>query len=251
MDPELFHKVVLIWTGLAPVVFVVLLFIAAPYGRHAWLGGPMLSGRAGWLVMESPAVVLMAALFILGRNRTDPAVWAFLILWELHYVHRAFVFPLRMRGRRKPMPLVTALMGSSFQVVNVGLVGLSLFFYAPAYGRDWLLDPRFLFGTVVFVTGFVVNFRADTILLNLRRPGEDGYRIPFGGMYRFVSCPNYLGEILEWFGFALATWSLPALSFGLWTAANLVPRAITNHKWYRAQFPDYPVERRAVLPFVL
>ncbi len=251
MNPELFHHILIAWTALAPIVFIVLLFITAPYGRHSWLGGPMLSGRVGWLVMESPAVVLMAALFALGTHRGDPAAWAFLGLWELHYVHRAFIFPLRMTGRRKPMPLLTALLGSSFQIINVGLTGWYIFGLSEPYGIAWLTTPQFLGGATLFLIGFVINFQADTILLNLRKPGEDGYRIPFGGMYRFISCPNYFGEILEWFGFAVATWCLPAFAFGLWTAANLVPRALTNHKWYRSQFPDYPAERRAVVPFVL
>jgi hypothetical protein len=44
-----------------------------------------------------------------------------------------------------------------------------------------------------------------------------------------VSCPNYLGEILEWIGWAIATWSLAGWVFAIWTMANLAPRAFTNH----------------------
>jgi hypothetical protein len=35
------------------------------------------------------------------------------------------------------------------------------------------------------------------------------------------------------------------------TAANLVPRALSHHRWYQANFPDYPHERRALLPGLL
>jgi protein-S-isoprenylcysteine O-methyltransferase Ste14 len=65
-----------------------------------------------------------------------------------------------------------------------------------------------------------------------------------------VTCPNYLGEILEWLGFALATWSLAGLAFALYTAANLAPRAFANHRWCREQFPDYPKNRKALFPFL-
>ena len=51
-------------------------------------------------------------------------------------------------------------------------------------------------------------------------------------------------------GWALATWSLPGLAFAVWTVANLVPRARANHRWYRGRFPDYPKERRALVPGV-
>jgi steroid 5-alpha reductase family enzyme len=103
----------------------------------------------------------------------------------------------------------------------------------------------------LFALGVYINIQSDNILLNLRKPGESGYKIPYGGMFRYVSSPNYLGEIIEWTGYALACWSLPALSFAVWTIANLVPRAIAHHRWYQRQFSDYPAERKALIPFVI
>jgi protein-S-isoprenylcysteine O-methyltransferase Ste14 len=85
----------------------------------------------------------------------------------------------------------------------------------------------------------------------LRGPGESGYKIPRGGLFRWLSCPNYFGEILEWSGWAIATWSVPGLAFALWGAANLVPRARATHRFYRETFPDYPKERRALVPGLL
>jgi len=82
----------------------------------------------------------------------------------------------------------------------------------------------------------------------LRQPGETGYRIPQGGLYRWISCLNYFGEIIEWAGWAIATWSLPGLAFAVWTFANLAPRARAHHAWYHQHFPEYPRERRALLP---
>jgi protein-S-isoprenylcysteine O-methyltransferase Ste14 len=67
-------------------------------------------------------------------------------------------------------------------------------------------------------------------------------------MYRWISCPNYFGEIVEWIGWAIATWSLAGLAFALWTAANLAPRARSHHQWYRESFADYPQERKALVP---
>jgi len=89
------------------------------------------------------------------------------------------------------------------------------------------------------------------MLLNLRKPGETGYKVPRGWLYEYVTCPNYLGEIIEWLGFALATWSLPGLAFALYTAANVGPRAFAHHRWYRERFPDYPKHRKVLIPFLL
>ena len=96
--------------------------------------------------------------------------------------------------------------------------------------------------------GAGINIHSDQILLSLRKPGETGYKIPKGGMFKWISCPNLFGEILEWSGFAILCWNLPALGFAVWTAANLIPRALSHHKWYLEKFSDYPKERKAVIP---
>ena len=120
-----------------------------------------------------------------------------------------------------------------------------------SYATSWLYDPRFILGVLLFLGGYALNLNSDRILRGLRKPGETGYKIPYGGGYRWVSSPNYLGEIIEWFGWALATWSLPGLAFALYTTANLAPRAVDHHKWYRDTFPNYPADRRALMPHVL
>ncbi|MFI5136122.1 MAG: hypothetical protein ACHQD9_09740 [Chitinophagales bacterium] len=47
------------------------------------------------------------------------------------------------------------------------------------------------------------------------------------------------------------TWSLPAVAFLIWTCANLLPRSLAHHRWYQQHFPNYPSERKAVIPFVM
>ena len=229
-----------------------LVFLTAPYGRHAKEGwGPKVMSRIGWILMEGPATLLIAACFFIAPHPPSPVAWFFLVMWEIHYVNRAFIFPFKMRGGDKPMPLIIAFFGLTFQLINGYLNGRGLTLFGPQYTLAWLYDPRFLVGTAMFFGGLLINQQSDRILINLRKPGETGYKIPTGGFYRWVSCPNYFGEMLEWSGFAVATWSPAGLAFALWTAANLVPRAFSHHKWYRETFPDYPRERRAILPLII
>ena len=110
-----------------------------------------------------------------------------------------------------------------------------------------------LFGIEVpiFLAGMAVNVSSDNRLIALRRDNGADYKIPQGGLFRWISCPNYLGEIVEWCGWALATWSMAGLSFAAWSFGNLAPRAMSHHRWYHEQFPDYPEERKALIPFVL
>lgn len=139
-------------------------------------------------------------------------------------------------------------MGLTFNVLNGWLNGYWLFVLSGGYLTRWLWDPRFVAGAALFVAGFVLNQWADAILRRLRAPGETGYSIPYGPPYRFVSCPNYLGEITMWLGWALATWSAPGVLFAVWSIANLAPRARDYHRGYRAHFPEYPPERTALVP---
>lgn len=237
--------------GVAVLVFVVLFFVTAPYGRYARAGwGITISNRLGWVIMESPAALAFAGIYVFGRNAWQPVPLVLAAIWLTHYVHRAFIFPLRLRSGKKPMPASVACMAIGFNIVNAYL-NARWISHLGVYDLSWLSDPRFLVGTAAFAIGMVVNITSDNILFSLRKPGESGYKIPKGGAYRWVSMPNYFGELIEWGGWAVATWSLAGTSFLLFTFANLVPRAFTNHRWYQEQFPDYPKERRAVIPWLL
>ncbi len=243
----------LILAGLAVAVgvFIALFFISAPYGRHARRGwGPLIHNQLGWLLMESPAAIVFAVFFALGTAPRSLPILLFFVLWQLHYVHRAFIYPFTIRDGRKQIPLLVMLLGLAFNIGNAWANGYYLFTLSGGYPTSWLLDPRFLAGISLFVLGFVINRWADTALRALRQPGELTYYIPRGGLFNLVSCPNYLGEIIEWAGWALATWSLPGLAFAVWTFANLAPRARSHHVWYHSHFTNYPPTRKALIPWV-
>lgn len=245
----LFSILAFIGIGLAVGVFISLFFINAPYGRHARKGwGTTLNARLGWFIMELPSVALFAFFFFKGSVPKNIILILFFALWEMHYVHRALIYPLRLRNSKKQMPILIAFFGMLFNIANSSLNGYYLFLRSTPYTTAWLQNPRFLLGVVLFIAGFSINLWSDSILRSLRKPGDTGYSIPSGGLFRWVSCPNYLGEIVEWIGWALATWSLPGVFFAVWTISNLMPRARANHTWYKKEFPDYPEERKALIP---
>jgi 3-oxo-5-alpha-steroid 4-dehydrogenase 1 len=235
----------LLWTFAAfgVISFLALFFVTAPYGRHDNGRGPHINARLGWCLMEAPASIVVAICFAMG-DRRDAMAWAFLLLWQLHYVYRAFVFPFRRRGSGT-MPLSIAAGSFAFNLINGYLIGRALFRFDAVHASPW-----FAVGVVMFLLGEAINHHSDSVLFSLRKPGERGYRVPRGGLYRFVSCPNYFGEIVAWCGFAVLTRSPAAAVFAAWTIANLLPRARSHHRWYRDTFSDYPKERRALVPFV-
>jgi hypothetical protein len=252
MDKQTFDLLVWIWTAIALLIFLLLLFVTAPYGRHSkrnW--GKTIPDRIGWFVMEVPALIIFLYFIITGTAEKTLAVWIVASLYVMHYLNRAVIYPWRIRVRGKEMPLVVALMAVLFNFVNAGFLGYYTGTLHTHYNGEWLTDPRFIAGVLVFFTGMVINITSDEKLIHLRKDRSNGYRIPRGGMFEKVSCPNFLGEIVEWGGYAILCWSLPAFSFFVWTFCNLVPRALSHHRWYKNYFPDYPGERKAVFPYIL
>ena len=235
--------------SLATITFVALFFVNAPYGRHIRRGwGPSLPNWLGWLIMESPSAIIFAALFIIGEAPKSTPMLIFFLMWEAHYIHRAFIYPFMISDDRKIMPLAIMGMAILFNGGNAYVNGRYIFHLSGGYPERWLNSPHMILGLMLFLGGFVINRSADRVLHNLRAPGESDYNIPYGGLYRWISCPNYFGEIIDWIGWAIATWSLPGLAFAMWTVANLAPRARAHHAWYHEHFPEYPTERKALVP---
>ncbi len=181
----------------------------------------------------------------------DAVVVLAAVLWNMHYLHRSLVYPLRTHTAGKRMPVIIMLAAVAFNVINGWLIGSSLGYGQIQGGSAELMSVQTLCGCAIFALGAAINVHSDNVLLALRRGHDDAYRIPRGGLFEHVSCPNFLGEILQWCGFAILCWNLPALAFAVWTASNLVPRALAHHRWYRHSFADYPVQRRALLPKLL
>lgn len=254
MKQETFYLIVYGWIAIALFIFPVVLRIVAPYGRHttrAW--GALVDNRIGWILMESPALLVFSYSYLFGSGDRPALTWLFFFLWVGHYVNRTLIFPFRLHTKGKRMPLAIVFMAIGFNLVNGFINGYYLGTLATTaqYPLSYMLDPRFIGGIVLFLGGMFINMQADNILIHLRKPGETGYVIPTRALFRYISCPNHFGEIIEWTGFALMTWSSPALAFALWTLVNLFPRAIHHHKWYKEVFPNYPPSRKAIFPFFI
>lgn len=248
-----FHRFLVGMTVAGVVVFFGLWFIDAGYGQYfhrKW--GKAISNRAGWVIMELPVVALFFFYWVASERAFSITPLVFFLLFNLHYCQRTFVFPLLIRGK-DPMPLSIILFGMSFNTANAYMQGAWIFHLSPdtLYTPEWLSTPQFVIGVVIFLAGFAVNLHSDRIIRRLRGPGDTAFHVPRGGMFEHVSSANYLGELIEWIGWAILTFSWSGLVFAFWTFANLVPRAHRNHAWYIEKFGDqYPRDRKRVIPFI-
>ncbi len=243
--------IVMAVTGLG--VFVALHFLEAGYGylfnrRY----GPPVPNKVGWVLMESPVFILMCVLWAGSERMFEAAPLTLFLLFQAHYLQRAFIFPLLMRGKSQ-MPLGIVLMGMLFNTLNALMQGGWIFYVSPAdYYADWFAKPYIYIGGALFLFGMAVNLHSDHIIRNLRKPGDTRHYIPRGGMFRYVSSANYFGELTEWIGFAVASWSWAGAVFAWWTFANLAPRAVSLRRRYAAEFGEEftSLNRKAILPFL-
>lgn len=239
---------------IAVIVFVALYFVTAGYGvfyNKKW--GFAIPNKIGWILMESPVFIAMILLCVLSERDTNLVCLIFLILFEIHYFHRSFIFPFLIRGK-SVMPLSVILMGMVFNTLNALMQGGWIFYVSPVnmYEISWLTTPQFIIGTIIFFTGMIVNIHSDHIIRHLRKPGDTNHYLPKKGMFRYVTSANYFGEFVEWCGFAILTWSLSGAVFALWTFANLAPRAAKIYDNYKKEFGDELDTKKVkrIIPFI-
>ena len=242
----------------SPLTFVAT-FIATPLAPH----------RSTPIPWADPSV-LLAAMFV------------------AHYINRALVSPLRTPSRSRSHVIVN-ICGAFFNLANAFSVAAYLTSpSAQSFLSDAYTRPLFLIGVVLWASGFIGNILHDETLLDIRRKAAakrekthdqkgEYYGIPHGMLYSFISYPNYFCEWLEWLGFALAAAPLPTSFvprsltltsldalvrsgvpktltppwiFVISEVLVMLPRAYRGHQWYLNKFPEYPKNRKVVLPFI-
>jgi 3-oxo-5-alpha-steroid 4-dehydrogenase 1 len=279
-----FHRSIA-WSviALSPlVVFALVVLKPSTYGKlmhkRTNLFGPMVSAKWCWIIFESPNwvwVLYSLLLVILNDEETDgrssssliiPLPNSLLLGWFfLHYLHRSILYPLQLSSDSK-FPIGILVFTVPYTMVNGYLQSQGLLRFQ-TFPPNYLFSLSFAWGSIITVLGFTIAFISDQTLLQLRRSSSSCtttndstgtkttttiYQIPYGGLFQYVSCPHFLGEIVEWIGFCIACHgSLASASFAIWTMANLGPRALAQHEWYQQKFDDYPKDRKAIVPFLV
>lgn len=252
MTLEHFNILLIIMAAIAAIVFVALYFVEAGYGmlfNKRW--GAPIPNKIAWVCMEAPVFLVMLLLWAWSDRRYETVPLLFFLFFELHYLQRSFIFPLLIKGKSK-MPAGIMAMGIVFNLLNGYIQGMWIFYLSPEnmYTAEWLTTPQFMVGTLLFFGGMLVNWQSDYIVRHLRRPGDTNHYLPRGGMFDYVTSANYFGELVEWCGFAILTWSASGALFAWWTFANLVPRANTIWHKYKAMFGPEVGCRKRIIPFI-
>ncbi|EGD90955.2 uncharacterized protein TERG_07178 [Trichophyton rubrum CBS 118892] len=105
-------------------------------------------------------------------------------------------------------------------------------------------------GLALFLIGQLSNLSTHLTLRSLRKPGSTERVIPTGFGFDWVTCPNYLFEVMAWVGVYLVSglnWSV--LLFLVVGAGTMMKWASQKEKRYRREFGDkYKKKRFVMLP---
>ena len=124
---------------------------------------------------------------------------------------------------------------------------------------------------LVFLAAWYYELDAHKIFANLKIQNSKSHSIPSGSLFKYVSCPHYLCEVIIYtcFMFILGlshqtgvlgnkrkiskyfeTNMILIFTVWFWVLTNQMIAATMSHNWYRMKFKEYPAERKAIIPFI-
>ena len=250
-------------------IFITLFFVKAYYGKffndynkyRSFI--PTISSRTSWIIQECPCVFITIFYLFKYFNSTSIINSILLLAFLIHYIHRTFIFPFKIKNS-KNNPIEITLMAFTFCFFNAIMINRSILLFSNYFNNDsndFILSIiQILIGYFIFFVGMYINIKHDYLMISFRKKNKDKseYILPRGYLYELISCPNYFGELLEWLGFAILTGTFSGFVFFISTFANLFPRAIKYHNWYKNKFKDEfnnkkdnVKDRKAIIPYII
>ncbi|KAF5279008.1 hypothetical protein FQA39_LY05686 [Lamprigera yunnana] len=175
------------------------------------------------------------------------------ICWSVHYAKRLLETIFVHRFSHATMPILNLFKNCTYYWAFSA--------YVAYYTNHNLFTPphvaQVIFGLLLFSFSELGNLSIHLLFRNLRPAGISVRQIPkpdgllFNYLFQYVSCPNYTYEIVAWLGFSIMTSCVPALLFTLIGGYQMTVWALSKHRNYKKEFPEYPKNRKAIIPFIL
>ena len=106
--------------------------------------------------------------------------------------------------------------------------------------------------SLIFTVAWYHQLEAHKIFANLKIKNSSTHSIPEGSLFKYVSCPHYMCEIIMYTCLMgiLGTSHKTGVLVWAWVTINQVIAATMSHQWYLTKFEEYPVGRKAIVPFI-
>jgi len=222
--------------------------------------GPQISWKTVFIIEYAGPIFIHLAIYLLPGLFYGQAVEhslaqkVMVCMAVAHYLKREYETFFIHRFSHATMPFTNIFKNCTHYYIFGGVM-LGYFNYGPAFAKGSVFDTQMSTMWIVFsVIGFIFfelsNMCTHAILRNLRPPGTKIRRIPRGYGFNLVSCPNYLFEILSWVFFSFVSGSWASWFFVLVSSVQMYFWAVKKHSIYKKEFPNYPKNRKALIPFI-
>ncbi|GAN09360.1 3-oxo-5-alpha-steroid 4-dehydrogenase family protein [Mucor ambiguus] len=200
--------------------------------------GMSISSFNGMLLIYSPSLIVSILFFIWSINdyrmlMISAAIFA-------HYLKRVLevVFIHRYSGQSKL---------KDNTLISTFYFSFTSFIYKMSLHVPESDSKLALCGVAMFILGEYTNFYHHLLLRQLRKDGSKEYKIPSGGLFDYVWCPHYLGEIISFVAMVLLTQHILILILQLGSAGYLATRAYNTKK---CSSDTYDTKHEAILPLI-
>ncbi|XP_070153336.1 polyprenal reductase-like isoform X2 [Polyergus mexicanus] len=101
-----------------------------------------------------------------------------------------------------------------------------------------------------------MQLKSNFILAGLRKNQHGDvitkeHKIPFGGLFKYISNPLQFTEIIIYIILSVILWQASTFHYiTIWVITNQLECAILSHEWYHATFKNYPKERKILIPYI-
>ncbi|KAL1131036.1 hypothetical protein AAG570_012273 [Ranatra chinensis] len=173
--------------------------------------------------------------------------------WSAHYSKRLLETIFVHRFSHSTMPLFNLFKNCTYYWLFAAYVAYHV--NHPLFTSPSAIQVYASLGA--FIASELGNLSVHLALRNLRPPGTKKRSIPvatanpFTYLFNLVSCPNYTYEFAAWASFTMLTQCLPAGLFALAGFYQMAVWAVGKHRNYKKEFPNYPKNRKAIIPFIL
>lgn len=178
--------------------------------------------------------------------------WLSFALFMLHFVKREVETLFVHKFSANTMPAFNVVKNSAFYWIVGGLVNAFVIYHPwslASHAAQPLID---VVGLALWLFGEVGNARVHLYLSSLRSVGGTERKIPVGYGFSFVTCPNYMYELLAWAGIILVSRDPTVVIFIAIGLAQMYAWGKGKEQAYRKEFGDrYKKKRFVMVPGLL
>lgn len=214
--------------------------------------GPQISWRmVFFLEYLGPLLIhqfyLLYVVYFAKRDLNMVQILAYAMV-TFHFLKREYETIMVHRFSHSTMPLSNLFKNSAHYWILSGF-GIGHFLYSDSF-KSTKSVPLIYASVAVFIAAELGNFRTHLILRDLRPEGSNTRAIPRGFGFNLLSCPNYFFEMVAWCAFSFMTDLPSAWFFTVVASGQMWLWAVKKHKRYLKEFPDYPTNRKPMIPFI-